>query len=267
MSAYRYVLLDPTGNITALVLDPVPPEDRAEVTGRLLAESEQVAFLEGPARAGALAGIRLMGGEFCGNAAMAAAAWLVRERLRPGEETVVPLDVSGAEETVECRIRAAEDGFTGTVRMPDILGIRKTETEGFPLTMVRMEGILHMILEGEIPGKEEAEALLRRIAQARPAEKAAGLLQWDGRKMRPLVYVPGSGSMVWETGCGSGSAAVGAAEAMKAGRTAATDVLQPGGTIRVTAEVSGGTVRRVWITGRVRIGTESEIQVENSRNS
>ena len=36
MKTYRYVILDPTGNLTCLVLDPVSPEHKAELTRRLL---------------------------------------------------------------------------------------------------------------------------------------------------------------------------------------------------------------------------------------
>ena len=86
MKSYRYVTLDPTGNLTCLVLDPVDPAEEAEVTRQLLGECEQVAYLVPPEKPEAVAGIRLMGGEFCGNAAMAAAAWLARDGMAQGEE-------------------------------------------------------------------------------------------------------------------------------------------------------------------------------------
>ena len=89
MKTYRYVKLDPTGNTTCLVLDPTEPQDEKAVTRKLLEECEQVAYLEAPTQPGAVAAIRLMGGEFCGNAAMAAAAWLVREELAEGEKKAV----------------------------------------------------------------------------------------------------------------------------------------------------------------------------------
>ena len=44
MRAYRYVTLDPTGNITCLVLDPAGAEEKARLTRRLLQECEQVAM-------------------------------------------------------------------------------------------------------------------------------------------------------------------------------------------------------------------------------
>ena len=59
MKTCRYVVLDPTGNLTALVLDPVLPEEEAFLTNELLKVSEQVAYLEKPALPGAAAAIRL----------------------------------------------------------------------------------------------------------------------------------------------------------------------------------------------------------------
>ena len=52
MKSFRYVRLDPTGNLTCLVLDPVEKAEEPGITARL------------------------MGGEFCGNAAMASACYL-----------------------------------------------------------------------------------------------------------------------------------------------------------------------------------------------
>ena len=80
--------------------------------------------------------------------------------------------------------------------------------------------------------------------------------------MRPLVYVRGSGSMVWENGCGSGSAAVGAAEALRTGNgLQITQVKQPGGVIGVSAEAEDGRILSVQITGQVRLNTETVIEI------
>jgi diaminopimelate epimerase len=129
-----------------------------------------------------------------------------------------------------------------------------------------MEGIVHLIYEGENLAPDEAEGLLRTIAEQEP-DDAAGLLQWnrDERYMIPLVYVRGSGSMVWEHGCGSGSAAIGSYEALKHLKdrgnqvgTVQTEISQPGGTIRAAAETAGGFVTSVSITGTVRFGEETK---------
>ena len=43
MRSYRYVKLNPTGNLTCLVLDRTSPEDEKILTRELLKECEQVA--------------------------------------------------------------------------------------------------------------------------------------------------------------------------------------------------------------------------------
>ena len=261
MSTYRYVTLDPTGNITCLVLDPAGKEEKAALTRELLKQCEQVAYLEEPEKPGAVAAIRLMGGEFCGNAAMAAAAWLVRDEMGPGTEKTFLMEVSGAPEPVPCRIRAMEDGYEGTAEMPPVREIREETISGIPFTLVRTDGIVHLIHEGPFP--ENEEELLRTIAGTLP-DAAVGLLQWDREKqvMLPLVYVRGSGSLVRETGCGSGSAAIGAVEALRAADGIhTTKVGQPGGVIRVTAAAEGGTILSVAITGHIRLGKESIIEI------
>ena len=124
-----------------------------------------------------------------------------------------------------------------------------------------MEGILHLIFEGAPMEKREAENLLARLSLLLPDE-AIGLLQWNRNAgwLDPLVFVRGSGSMVWEHGCGSGSAAVGAYEALKSGDGVHTvSVRQPGGTILAAADAAGGRIRSVSITGEVRIGMAERI--------
>ena len=248
MKTYRYVKLDPTGNITCLVLDPTEPQDEKAVTRKLLEECEQVAYLEAPTQPGAVAAIRLMGGEFCGNAAMAAAAWLVREELA---------------DPVRCTVRKTAVGFEGTTEMPPVQEIREEMFSRIPFTLVRMQGIVHLIHTGAELGNAKAEKLLAVKAAVLPDE-AIGLLQWNPENgfLTPLVWVRGSESMVWENACGSGSAAVGAAEALRAGNgTKTTQVSQPGGTISVSAEARDGQILSVAITGQIRLGTETAVEI------
>ena len=263
MKTFRYVTLDPTGNITCLVLDPANGAEKETLTRKLMEECEQVAYLEAPTKPGTVAAIRMMGGEFCGNAAMASAAWMVREELGQGGSGTFLMEVSGTEEPVLCSVRRMEDGFEGTVEMPGVPEIREGTFSGVPAALVRMEGIAHLVYEGEPLAKEAAEDFLRRFAAEIPDE-AAGLLQWNRATgtMRPLVYVRGSGSLVWEHGCGSGSAAVGALEALRAGNgTCRTRVIQPGGVTEAEAAAENGEIRSVTITGRIRLGGEQTISI------
>ena len=245
------------------MLDPVEPGDEAALTRTLLEQCEQVAYLEPPARPEAVAGIRLMGGEFCGNAAMASAAWLIRDEAEQGTPKALLMEISGAEDPVRCTVLKTADGFEGTVEMPGVPEIGTETICGIPFTAVRMEGITHLICDDRTFEKEEAESLLRQIAGLLPDE-AIGLIQWNRAEqyMRPLVFVRGSGSLVWEHGCGSGSAAVGAAEALRKG-TGETEieVKQPGGTIRVSAAAENGKILSVKISGRVKLGIETIIEI------
>ena len=189
MKPVHYVILNPSGNLTALVTDHGGPEDEKEIVTSLMRESEHVAFLDPPREPGALARIRLMGGEFCGNAAMAAAGWLIRDSLRNGQVMTVPIEVSGAQGIVFCKIRGLETGFEGTVDMPRVLGISRQNVSGTDVTEVRMEGITHLIRESCEPiGKEEAETLLTAYAE-RSQDPAAGLL--DRNPETGFVRPPG----------------------------------------------------------------------------
>lgn len=268
MRKARYVILNPSGNLTALVTEWPGRESEAEITSALMKESEQVAYLEPAVLPGSLARIRLMGGEFCGNDAMASAGWLIRSSLQPGEHRAVPLEVSGAQGIVSCEIQKTAGGFRGTVRMPKVLSIAELKLEGISFVSVRLEGILHLIREASAPLTPGfAEELLRRISFLRPAEEAIGLLDFNPETgfMRPLIYVRGSGTFVWETACGSGSAAVGALRAwQKSSGDVVTSVFQPGGVISVRAVAAQGQILEVSITGDITFGMEKEMLLADS---
>ena len=256
MSPIRYVTLDPTGNLTCLVLDPVPEADRPWVTAALMERCEQVGYLETARHSDAAARLQMMGGEFCGNASMAAAAFLVREgRIPEGADAF--LEVSGARDPVRCRVsRLSDSRFSGTVSMPPVLGITRGRVGLFPAALVRMEGISHVILEDVPLTDEEAESLLFTIAEQLP-DPAVGLLQWDSASgfMTPLVFVRDSGTLVWESGCGSGSTALGAHLAMRHGNGITRSAIrQPGGTLCTEVHVARGKILSVLLTGEVRIG-------------
>ena len=131
MKKIRYVLLNPTGNLTGLVLDPVSPEDRPRITEALMKGCEQVGYLQPAGQSGAAVRLQMMGGEFCGNASMAAAAWLAQEgdSADQGERNLL-LEVSGAEGTVSCRVCREKEGWRGTVEMPLPREIRSVSLHG-----------------------------------------------------------------------------------------------------------------------------------------
>ena len=87
---------------------------------------------------------------------------------------------------------------------------------------------------------------------------ALGLMFLDQRRGRltPLVYVPASDTLFWETSCASGTTAVGAYLA-EAGDFTAAALQQPGGVLTVSREAG-----RLWLTGTVRRETQKEINIQ-----
>ncbi len=264
MKSIRYVRANPTGNITCLVLSTVTEEERPKVTAALMNRCEQVGYLEVPDDPKKPVRLRMMGGEFCGNASMAAGAYLARKAgMRPGEESEMMLSVSGTEQTVRCGIRALDAAWEGTVEMPGIPDVTSYCLAGKEMICVRMEGITHLISEQGPFASRDAENLLRMAAEDLGAP-AVGLLQWNERTgyMTPLVYVPGSETMVWESGCGSGSMAIGVWHAVRRGEgEMITEVRQPGGVITVLTETAGGRLRKSFISGRVTLDEESRLSI------
>ncbi|NLG78683.1 MAG: hypothetical protein GX492_02495 [Firmicutes bacterium] len=129
----RFVKMNPTGNTTIFVLDPVPVPEQARIALALMDPSvlggEQVGFVSlssegeppraGPARGGPgpeiAASLRMMGGEFCGNAARSLGAYLAYKH-HPGlswEGDVARgfIRVSGARAPIELKARLDQDAM------------------------------------------------------------------------------------------------------------------------------------------------------------
>ena len=259
----RYTVMDPTGNITGLVEDDVEAAHQPGVAAELMCkhpEVEQVGFVR--AREGGASGeqgdpavsLRMAGGEFCGNATMCAAAWYA-ERARLSEGTIV-VATSGASKPVEVRVeRLVGRTYAAAVHMPGAIAIEQVELVAGGmhdvLPLVRMEGISHAIIE-------PSSVFWSLRNQAALAEQAVrswctslgtdglGLmfLEVEGGQgwLRPLVYVPASGTVYWENSCASGSAAAGMYVGVQK-----LELMEPGGTLCVEIDESGDT----WLHGRV----------------
>ena len=267
-----YIKLDPTQNTTVLVKTPVPRERQAALAARLLAPGgvggEQVGYIEPAADGRAPARLQMMGGEFCGNATMALGAVLARAAgLADGGSLELRLEVSGCEALVPCRIQRQGDAWSGTVRMPLPTALREVELPvddgAVRAALVETPGIAHLILPATA-GLDEA-LLRRQLPEWNRAlgADALGALTWDAANARldPLVYVPSTGTIVRERGCGSGSAAVGCWLAARTGRSCETAIHQPGGVIVVRAEIASGRLCGATITGRVELVEEGTARV------
>ncbi len=254
----QYRIFDPTGNITALVEEPVEPALQPSAAAEIMQEHpevEQVGFLSFD---GDLPALRMAGGEFCGNASMSAAALLALEQNLPIPATV-ELSVSGASEAVAVHLERREgEIFCAAVRMPPARSVQK-QTFAFAdvsddLTAVRLDGISHILIEPESPffallaDHSAAESAVRQWSEALNAD-GLGLMFVSGNSLTPLVFVPGCDTVFWETSCASGTAAAGMALAAETGEKIDRSFTEPGGTLRV---VSDPSTRETWLHGSTK---------------
>ena len=271
----RYTILDPTGNVTALVESAVAICDQPRVADAIMEahpEVEQVGFvsLEGMGP-GIDVGMRMAGGEFCGNATMSTAALFAERRLAmaTGDEVSVIVRVSGTDRPLEVRLRREEAGFyTAAVMMPEALS-HEMPTLAFDgscarVPLVLMQGISHLIIESDceyfwlLESPAAAEAAVRQFAEEIGSD-GLGLMFFDGTAdggvLTPLVYVPRANTCFWEHSCASGTSAAAMYLARRLNSRIDASFEEPGGILAVTSEPAGQT----WLKGSVRIVSDHEL--------
>ncbi len=257
-----YILADPSGNTTAFVLSPVAAADRGPVARRVMKVlgAEQVGFVH-------RGRMDMMGGEFCGNASRSFALWQALHTedglgLRPFSgvlrETVT---VSGTSDPLSVLIRGQNGVLSAAIGMPlprRVLPVGESPLG--PCTLVEYPGISHLVLEGRepLPGdRAAAEGLLSPLGAGR---ECFGLLYLRGDRMRPLVYVRETDTLVWESSCASGTCAVIAARALAKGQSLSLELFQPGGSLKAEAVLQAGRPVSLTLDGPVafpRAGTLS----------
>lgn len=99
-----YLVADPSGNTTILVLTPVAKAQHSSLAAQLLAlpgiEAEQVGYVS--REAGKPLRVDMMGGEFCGNASRSAAAWALA--CDGGEQGVYDVSCSGCDAVLPAKV-------------------------------------------------------------------------------------------------------------------------------------------------------------------
>lgn len=262
----KYLIFDPTGNITALVETGVDPADQPAAAAGIMEREpdvEQVGFVTlagGEPDDGIPVSLRMAGGEFCGNATMCAAALYMMRAGMQGEADI-KVRVSGTSGAFDVSLaRRGPEEFAAAVTMPPALSIDELKLSGgaYPdsdslsLPIVRMEGIAHVIIEpdsgffGLKDDRALAETLLRGWCGAIGAECLGMMFVGDGgagsgsRSLTPLVYVPGADTMFWENSCASGSAAAGIYLAAKEDRPVDVSFEEPAGNMRVESDPETG---------------------------
>lgn len=251
----EYILMDPTGNITALVTEYVKPEERNDISRRIMEKeprAEQLGFLL-DARDADIE-LQMAGGEFCGNATMCAAVFYAESKGLTSGTVVVK--TSGADNVIPVEVKKSdENGWSGIVQMPAPVSIEDiTFADGCTYPVVRFRGADHII--------SEYNGVLNKAARSEFEKKikdycrhldsfCTGFMLYDRKddRLDPLVYVPGIDSLFWEHSCASGTTALGAWAAHETGSPLTLSLHEPGGklAINVTSD------KKIFLTGSVRI--------------
>ena len=255
----RYIPADPAGNMTALVLSPVPAGEHAVLAARLMSICpegfEQVGYVDEDSLLSSEPRLSMMGGEFCGNAARAFGLYAALRRGR--DERVLSVRISGAQQAVTVTLDPGRGEAYADMPLP--LRIESIDVQGRIVPVVRMEGIAHAVLLNTPPSDEAANAVLR----AMPPEDALGVLFVEDARMTPLVAVPAAGTRVWESSCGSGSVALAVLLAEQTGYDGECDFAldEPGGRLHVHVTVRDGRATSAVMGGSVTLGAEKTIEL------
>jgi diaminopimelate epimerase len=223
----------------------------------------------------------MMGGEFCGNAARSFGLYVAHEeaasggRAAQGDASTVTIEISGTHEPLEV-LADWKPGATGMpvtgraeTAIPKPIGCGSMTLRGRSFPVYFFEGITHVIAEGLSP---ERDLFFEFLAAAKGAwhhfdacpPAAFGVMFYDPeqRFMRPAVYVEATGSLVFESSCGSGTAAL---AAWMAKDTFNSDdrwaVAQPGGVIEGRVKKQAGEIVSITIGGPVTLGPRRSITV------
>lgn len=136
--------------------------------------------------------------------------------------------------------------------------------------MVVFDGINHVIVKG--PRREDAfvQAVLE-AAMAKHKCDACGIMflepSADGMekryRMTPVVYVEETGSLVWESSCGSGSMATAVYLSKQKNDGKYVYILkQPGGIIEATVVKENGKTVECKMGGPVSVSLEKTVEVK-----
>jgi diaminopimelate epimerase len=273
-------------SLEAVALGRVFAERRAGLVKAILADpdlgAEQVGFVLGPvSEAAGFWRLEMMGGEFCGNAARSFGLFVARRTGLRGKHTVT-IEISGVEGTLPVRVDT-ETGWA-EAEMPKPRAFASLDYKGRSLPVCRFDGITHVIARGLAADRDtffaiqslaentktvdagfNTDAVLHTDAAFRadavphadaelPLEALGVMFVDDKEFMTPVVFVYGANSLVFESSCGSGSAALAAWKSRDlADGEARYAINQRGGVIETTVVKRGGEIVSIAIGGTVTL--------------
>ncbi|WP_369903539.1 diaminopimelate epimerase [Bacillus manliponensis] len=270
-----FIKFNPTQNMTILVKTNYPIEEYKHIASKIMSYNsvyaEQVGFIEKPIHNKAAARLQMAGGEFCGNACMSLATFIASKRgLEHNDLEEISLESSGADELIICQVKRNLDEFYCQVTMPIPKKIeqRTIKYDGDDLNMiiVRYQDCIHIVIEVaqfSKTVKEKVQSLAKLLGITLGANLIGILLyKPDSNELAPLIYVPDLDSLIWERGCGSGTASLGAYLAWKNKEEVIAEIKQPGGAITVVATYHEEKLTNLKIEGAVGIVAQGKAFID-----
>ena len=212
----EYEVLNPSGNITALVVKDVPREKYKEISNEIMDNNpliEQVGFLK--KYSDSVYRLEMAGMEFCGNAARAFACFLLKEKYVKSNN--FEISVTGYDNLIECNVEKKGDNYFSTIDLKlskpikDCLENKKLNNQ--EISIINLPGISHILLDmkkfkfNEENCKKEAKEIISKLNLLNLP--AIGVIWYNNNEIHPVVYVKDIDSLFYENSCGSGSMAFG----------------------------------------------------------
>jgi diaminopimelate epimerase len=233
----RYLICAAGGNVTVIETlgCSLLPEQRIKLGARLLAGTENFGVEQAGFWLPKSNRLEMAGGEFCGNASRAAA--IMATNFQTG---TAQLSVSGFDGEIMAQVkRISEEKFFVSANFPDMkYKVSDAETEGKLIKIVDLDGIVHVVINGNLP--ENYEEFQRNLTKKLGLENraAVGVIWYQKKanavKISPVVWVRKIDSFFRETSCGSGSIAVAIAAGVR-------KIVQPTGKI-ITVDIKNGVI-------------------------
>lgn len=271
----QFVKVSPNENMTLLIESPVPRSQHLAVAKALIAYgsvyAEQAGYIEEPENKDACARLQMMAGEFCGNATLSLGAYLFsKEHPETGAEKNFLLEVSGADNLINCHMKKEADGYLGQLSMPLPTKITPEayvlDGVSYELETVYLPGITHIIVPKALWGEKAREKAehAAKAWESQISDEAFGILLLDEGELtlEPLVAVKNA-SLVWERGCGSGTTALGAALATKKQDSLSLGLKQPGGVMTIDADWKDGGLLSLTLRVHVKIAAIGTAYLES----
>lgn len=195
MKTINFIVINPLGNITALVKDSVSKNRRPVIANKIMNQFpkiEQVGFIKGNK-------LEMMGGELSINATLAFGYYLSQKLKRNS----LKLKTSGISNVVKFQKTKNNDSRI----LINIPGVKKSKINGFDF--VDLKGIAYFVIDKSFV-KKDCLLFFKKIKKnfgQSIKQKAWGVVFYNKNRIHPIVYVKDTNSIVSENACGSGSLA------------------------------------------------------------